>query len=505
MATTLKAAGYNFPANTTTTKETNTMRVPLIILVAVIAAMLFVPSTASAALYPVIGKAKISNTKALRSAMKDRPEIAAKLVAQTGGGKVKRSEWTQCGTVTPSQRADLARKGYKNTALDANGNEQTVGSLKDEKLVWACRADPKQVEDDLRKKMGAGKKAKCVTKTYKSGTLTVRCSQREEGIVVQEPVRVKRVPIGWECFNRQHNGKKTSSETIMSGVYTALKYIEVKKGETIVCPGGASATAVGKAKAKGFGWGRTRAEAVKMAKANAYASVQVWGSCPKFTPPEGCEVTKTCPPPPPPGKKPDCEIVNNGVNNGIISCGGGNVQICSANVVYNGNEALCNLYMKCVAIQGNTWNSTQHVCVTPPPPPPPETCETKPSLCPPPPPPGAPELVAVTVINDVYVGMTSPNFCATVSLPGTNTGTLIMSPKYGSFKDPSSGGTVAGGTVRFTVRGSDRVCATYVAPGEAVPGGYETVKVTLRDNVTGLSAAADTQSFPIKVMPPNPE
>ena len=111
----------------------------------------------------------------------------------------------------------------------------------------------------------------------------------------------------------------------------------------------------------------------------------------------------------------------------------------------------------------------------------------------------------MTIINDVFVGMTSPNFCATVSLPGTNTGTLIMSPTYGSFRDPSSGGTVAGGTVRFTVSGNDRVCATYVAPSEAVPGGNETVKVTLRDNVTGQSATTSTQSFPIKVLPPNPE
>lgn len=112
---------------------------------------------------------------------------------------------------------------------------------------------------------------------------------------------------------------------------------------------------------------------------------------------------------------------------------------------------------------------------------------------PPPPPTCTPSIVSVTTINDVDAGGNSPNFKVTVNMCGSNTGTLIVSAKYGSFQS---------GTV--TASGANTYTFTYVAPTEVPPGGTDTVTVSLRDNVTGLSATQNVQSFPINPPPPSP-
>ena len=107
-----------------------------------------------------------------------------------------------------------------------------------------------------------------------------------------------------------------------------------------------------------------------------------------------------------------------------------------------------------------------------------------------PPAPSAPSIITVTTINDVNATGSSPNFCVTVNVPGSDTGALIVSATYGSF----SSGTV-------TVSGQNQYCFTYLAPSEVPPGGTDTVTVNLRDNTTGLSASQNSQTFPVHPRP----
>ena len=191
--------------------------------------------------------------------------------------------------------------------------------------------------------------------------------------------------------------------------------------------------------------------------------------------------TKVSLPPPvvttphPPG--PGCVVIVNGDNNGNAGCG--NWQVCTANGNYSGDPTVCAAYMSCIAIQGNTWNSTQNVCVTPPPPPPP-TCEQT-HTCPPP--PNTPPMVSIynpaqhvcsgTLVNG---GMTIPGqvtFIITASDPdGDNLGTPTVTALRGTVGLPTK---IADGqwTVRYTAPitdGTDKVTAT-VSDGKATASG----------------------------------
>jgi hypothetical protein len=124
----------------------------------------------------------------------------------------------------------------------------------------------------------------------------------------------------------------------------------------------------------------------------------------------------------------------------------------------------------------------------------PKTCQEL-NNCPPPPTP--PTIVSVTTINDLDAEGFSENFCVTAEVPGNDTGTLVMAPRYGSFGP-------LGGTVTVTFTGTTEKCVTYYAPTEVPPGEHDKMKVTLRDNTTGLSATPDEQEFRIKPVPVNP-
>lgn len=124
----------------------------------------------------------------------------------------------------------------------------------------------------------------------------------------------------------------------------------------------------------------------------------------------------------------------------------------------------------------------------------PRTCEEL-GTCKPPPSP--PKIVSVSTINDVDATGFSENFCVTVEMPGSDTGTLIMSPRYGNFG-------LLGGKVTFTVSGIMEECVTYYAPTEVPPGGKDKMTVTLRDNNTGTPATPDEQEFRINPAPVNP-
>lgn len=120
------------------------------------------------------------------------------------------------------------------------------------------------------------------------------------------------------------------------------------------------------------------------------------------------------------------------------------------------------------------------------------TCSSAPSSPPPPPQQTPPTVVNMTQINDVDAGGTSPNFCATVNIPGSDPGTLTFAATYGSFT-----------TTTFDVAGQVQKCTTYVAPTEVPSGGRDSVTVFVRDNTTGLSDQK-SESFPINTPPPPP-
>lgn len=104
-----------------------------------------------------------------------------------------------------------------------------------------------------------------------------------------------------------------------------------------------------------------------------------------------------------------------------------------------------------------------------------------------------PSIVQYTTLNDVDAGGTSPNFCATVNVPGSDQGTLTFAATYGSFT-----------TSTFAVAGQVQKCTTYTAPTEVPPGGKDTITVFVRDNTSGLNAQSPSQSFPINKPPAPP-
>jgi len=113
------------------------------------------------------------------------------------------------------------------------------------------------------------------------------------------------------------------------------------------------------------------------------------------------------------------------------------------------------------------------------------TCTSTPPT--PPTPSSSAPTVSMTTINDVDQGGTSPNFCATVNVPGSDTGTLTFTAHYGSFT-----------TSTFAVNGLNKYCTTYVAFSDpsTTTTVQETVTATVRDNTTGLSAA-QSEMFPV--------
>ena len=248
-------------------------------MVAILATFVFA-STANATLYP-FHKTNIHNTATLQSALKESPEALALVTKNSGGGNAKPSDFVYCGTVTPYQRKQLAQQGYKNTAVDSNGNKQRLRTLKSGTLRWACRVNTSAIASSLKSKLGSG--VHCYTSKFKSGTVTVRCEGAHRTYEVKAPKR--RAAIGGDCTNVQDKGGPTTPDRNMSGEWTAWSTITVKKGETITCPNGASATVTATAKARGFGHGTTLYAAKKMAKANAYAKVTVNGHCGIIAPP----------------------------------------------------------------------------------------------------------------------------------------------------------------------------------------------------------------------------
>jgi hypothetical protein len=105
-----------------------------------------------------------------------------------------------------------------------------------------------------------------------------------------------------------------------------------------------------------------------------------------------------------------------------------------------------------------------------------------------------PVIIDVTQVNDVDVTNTT-EVCATVSLSGSNSGTLTFAARYGSFTTPKT----------FAVNGQVTKCATYMAPTEPpVPtGGKDTITYTVRDDTTGVTAV-DSTTFTINPSPQPP-
>lgn len=118
------------------------------------------------------------------------------------------------------------------------------------------------------------------------------------------------------------------------------------------------------------------------------------------------------------------------------------------------------------------------------------SAKAKCSEAPPPPPPviEKPVIVDVTQINDVDVNGTT-RMCATISLPGSDSGMLIFTARYGSASPRT-----------FDVSGQDEKCTTYTAPTEVPDGGTDTITVSVRDYKTGLSAT-DSTTFKVNVTP----
>jgi hypothetical protein len=108
------------------------------------------------------------------------------------------------------------------------------------------------------------------------------------------------------------------------------------------------------------------------------------------------------------------------------------------------------------------------------------------------PPSSPPVIIDVTQVNDVDVTNTT-EVCATVSLPGSDAGTLTFAARYGAFTT----------TKVFTVSGQVTKCATYQAPTEVPSGGTDTITYTVRDSVTGLSAS-DYTTFRVNPSPQPP-
>ncbi|MBI3494855.1 hypothetical protein HY004_02640 [Candidatus Saccharibacteria bacterium] len=92
----------------------------------------------------------------------------------------------------------------------------------------------------------------------------------------------------------------------------------------------------------------------------------------KKTPPKKPKPPTVIPPPSGSG----CTVIVNGDNNGVAGCG--NVVVCSILGKDITDSTVCSNYASCIAVQGNTWNSTQNVCSSSPPPPPPKCPDGRP-------------------------------------------------------------------------------------------------------------------------------
>jgi len=146
------------------------------------------------------------------------------------------------------------------------------------------------------------------------------------------------------------------------------------------------------------------------------------------------------------------------------------------------NQAVANA-MAVAAADATASAEAQATCTNTPPTCPPGQTGTYPNCTP----PATAPTVSITTINDVDQGGTSPNFCATVNVPGSDTGTLTFTAHYGSFT-----------TSTFTVNGMNKYCTTYVAFSDPTTTTtvQETVTATVRDNTTGLSAV-QSEMFPV--------
>ncbi len=196
---------------------------------------------------------------------------------------------------------------------------------------------------------------------------------------------------------------------------------------------------------------------------------------PKPTPP--------APPAVPPAPPAVCVVIINGDNSGNAGCG--NTQICTANGKYNGNPLLCNSYNSCVAIQGNTWNSSQNVCVTSPPPPP--VCPDGSS-----PPCQTAQAPSVTLnsVQEVYPNETNV-IVAKATVQQGHSYRVCFNADFGSFS-PSCSATLTGtGT-------PEQVTSSYTAP---IDVSSDAVTATAYDLTSGQNA---TNDITIPVLPENP-
>lgn len=173
---------------------------------------------------------------------------------------------------------------------------------------------------------------------------------------------------------------------------------------------------------------------------------------------------------PPPG--PGCVVIVNGDNNGNAGCG--NVQICTANGDYSGNPTVCSAYANCIAVQGNTWNSTQNVCSSAPPPPPPCTQNCTSSVL----------ILSMTDLNDIPTGKSSGPYYVEVSASDVG-GTLTVDPGIGSITD-CNGGSREGSMTLPVPKGVTKFCFVIWAPDDPAKPSQMTVTATA---VLGNSSA----------------
>lgn len=143
---------------------------------------------------------------------------------------------------------------------------------------------------------------------------------------------------------------------------------------------------------------------------------------------KGCGCKK---PPPVKTSPPGCSISVGGDNNGVIGCNV--IVVCTIMGKQITDSTVCSSYQNCVAIQGNTWNSTQNVCTTPPPP----TCEQA-GNCPPPPVNPAPAPVCYGTKAHLQQNGDDYLFCEVIVPSGATTVTGEMVTKLaGSTADSS--------------------------------------------------------------------
>lgn len=163
--------------------------------------------------------------------------------------------------------------------------------------------------------------------------------------------------------------------------------------------------------------------------------------------------TPTPNPTPTPGPQPapGCTVTIYGDNNGNV-CGG--TQVCTINGSSVSDSSVCSLYAKCVAIQGNTWNSTQNVCVEKPGDNPPPTT-TKSIL-----------ITSVIDLNDVPAGKDSGPMPFTVHASDAG-GQVKVDPGIGKISSCDSNTSQATITFNNLQAGDNDLCVKFYAPTDA--------------------------------------